>query len=187
MFSQGGVGPSLPFLDSRFVGKDEICVAVARDFARALSENQKAGMFLAYVSPLGRSLVDKGLYLPESWTSDPGHCAAAGVPEELPVEDGVGLGAAGASLGAGPPQGRVGWPETTPSGCRRPSGRPWRPWGCATCWTFRAAHRSGPWSWPGPVRNIRGSGAPANPSSGTGSVVPWSSAVMSCRMRPGGR
>ena len=82
MFSQGGVGPSLPFLDSRFVGKDEICVAVARDFARALSENQKAGMFLAYVSPLGRSLVDKGLYLPESWTSDPGRCAAAGVPEE---------------------------------------------------------------------------------------------------------
>ena len=39
-------------------------------------------MFLAYVSPLGRSLVDKGLYLPESWTSDPGRCAAAGVPEE---------------------------------------------------------------------------------------------------------
>ena len=40
------------------------------------------GMFLAYVSPLGRALVDKGLYLPESWTSDPGRCAAAGVPEE---------------------------------------------------------------------------------------------------------
>ena len=27
-------------------------------------------------------LDDKGLYLPESWTSDPGRCAAAGVPEE---------------------------------------------------------------------------------------------------------
>ena len=26
--------------------------------------------------------MDKGLYLPESWTSDPGRCAAAGVPEE---------------------------------------------------------------------------------------------------------
>ena len=35
---------------------------------------------------------------------------------------------------------------TTPSGCRRPSGRDWRPWGCATCWTFRAALRSGPWT-----------------------------------------
>ena len=39
-------------------------------------------MFLAYVSPLGRALVDKRLYLPESWTLDKGRCAAAGVPEE---------------------------------------------------------------------------------------------------------
>ena len=38
-------------------------------------------MFLAYVSPLGRALVHKRLYLPESWTSEPGRCAAAGVPE----------------------------------------------------------------------------------------------------------
>ena len=44
--------------------------------------NCQAGMFLAYVSPLGRALVDKGLYLPGSWTSDPGRCAAAGVPKE---------------------------------------------------------------------------------------------------------
>ena len=39
-------------------------------------------MFLAYFSPLGRALVDKGLYLPESWISDPGRCAAAEVHEE---------------------------------------------------------------------------------------------------------
>ena len=39
-------------------------------------------MFLAYVSPLGRSLVDKRLYLPESWTSDKDRCAEAGVLEE---------------------------------------------------------------------------------------------------------
>ena len=36
----------------------------------------------AYVSPLGRALVDKGLYLPESWTSDKDRCEAAGVPED---------------------------------------------------------------------------------------------------------
>ena len=88
-------------------------VGVARQYCGRLGKvaNCQAGMFLAYVSPLGRSLVDKGLYLPESWTSDPGRCAAAGVPEEaaeLPVEDGVGLGTVGAGLGAGPPQGRVG-------------------------------------------------------------------------------
>ena len=44
--------------------------------------NCQAGMFLAYVSPLARALVDKGLYLPESWTSDKDRCVAAGVPEE---------------------------------------------------------------------------------------------------------
>ena len=31
---------------------------------------------------MGRALVDKGLYLPESWTSDKDRCAAAGVPEQ---------------------------------------------------------------------------------------------------------
>ena len=29
-----------------------------------------------------RALVDKRLYLPESWTSDDARCQAAGVPEE---------------------------------------------------------------------------------------------------------
>ena len=38
-------------------------------------------MFLAHVGPRGRALVDKRLYLPESWTSDPARCATAGVPE----------------------------------------------------------------------------------------------------------
>ena len=59
-------------------------VGVARQYCGRLGKvaNCQAGMFLAYVSPLGRALVDKGLYLPESWTSDPGRCAAASVPEE---------------------------------------------------------------------------------------------------------
>ena len=55
---------------------------VARQYCGRLGKvaNCQAGMFLAYVSPLGRALVDKRLYLPESWTSDPERCAAAGVP-----------------------------------------------------------------------------------------------------------
>ena len=59
-------------------------VGVARQYCGRLGKvaNCQAGMFLAYVSPLGRSLVDKGLYLPESWTSDRDRCVAAGVPEE---------------------------------------------------------------------------------------------------------
>ena len=98
------------FDGSDFPKQGRKSVGVARQYCGRLGKvaNCQAGMFLAYVSPRGRSLVDKGLYLPESWTSDPGRCAAAGVPEELPLEDGVGLGTAGAGLGAGPPQGRVG-------------------------------------------------------------------------------
>ena len=42
---------------------------VARQYCGRLGKvaNCQAGMFLAYVSPLGRALVDKGLYLPDSW------------------------------------------------------------------------------------------------------------------------
>ena len=180
---------------------------VARQYCGRLGKvaNSQAGMFLACVSPLRQAqdgaLVDKRLYLPGSWISDPGRCAAAGVPEERrsyrskPV----------LSL----PKGRSwpwscwsepwvwiisgpdGLPETTPSGCRRPCGTDWRPWGCATCWTFREAPRCGPWSLLGPARkitrNIRGPDAPANPGCGMGSARPWSSAGMSCRMGLGVR
>ena len=59
-------------------------VGVAPQYCGRLDKvaNCQAGMFLAYVSPLGLALVDKGLYLPESWTSDQDRCEAAGVPEE---------------------------------------------------------------------------------------------------------
>ena len=57
---------------------------VARQYCGRLGKvaNCQAGMFLAYVSQLGRALVDKRLYLPESWTSDRERCAASGVPAE---------------------------------------------------------------------------------------------------------
>ena len=127
------------------------------------------------------------LYLPKSWTSDQDRCAAAGVPEDrrnyrsktelaLEMQRVLELGYLRAEWVAG----------DDAFGMSRPSGRDWRPWGCATCWTFRAALRSGPWTRLGPVRNIR-SAAPANPSCGLGSGGPWSSAVMNCRMRLGGR
>jgi len=58
-------------------------VGVARQYCGALGKvaNCQAGVFLAHVGPRGRALVDKRLYLPEGWTSDPARCAAAGVPE----------------------------------------------------------------------------------------------------------
>ena len=57
---------------------------VARQYCGRLGKvaNCQAGVFLAYVSSLGRALVDKRVYLPENWTSDQDRCAAAGVPED---------------------------------------------------------------------------------------------------------
>ena len=101
---------------------------VARQYCGRLGKvaNCQAGMFLAYVSPLGRALVDKRLYLPESWTSDKGRCTAAGVPEErqeLPVEDsGWRLELLERALERGHLRAKLGCSGTTPSGCRRPSG-----------------------------------------------------------------
>ena len=72
------------FDGSDFPKQGRKSAGVARQYCGRLGKvaNCQAGMFLACVSPLGRALVDKGLYLPESWTSDPERCAAAGVPEE---------------------------------------------------------------------------------------------------------
>ena len=72
------------FDGSDFPKQGRKSAGVARQYCGRLGKvaNSQAGMFLAYVSPLGRALVDKRLYLPGGWTSDPGRCAAAGVPEE---------------------------------------------------------------------------------------------------------
>ena len=69
---------------SDFPKQGKKSAGVARQYCGRLGKvaNCQAGMFLAYVSPLGRALVDKRLYLPGSWTSDPERCAAAGVPPE---------------------------------------------------------------------------------------------------------
>ena len=72
------------FDGSDFPKQGRKSAGVARQYCGRLGKvaSCQAGMFLAYVSPLGRALVDKRLYLPESWTSDPGRCAAARVPED---------------------------------------------------------------------------------------------------------
>ena len=46
--------------------------------------NCQVGVFLAYAVPAAgtRVLVDRELYIPQSWTGDPGRCAQAGIPED---------------------------------------------------------------------------------------------------------
>src|SRR3954466_6747312 len=40
------------------------------------------GVFAAYVSQHGHAFIDRALYLPQAWTTDPARLAAAHVPEE---------------------------------------------------------------------------------------------------------
>ncbi len=47
------------------------------------TENCQIGVFLAYASPRGHALIDRELYLPESWTTDRDRCRAADIPDEV--------------------------------------------------------------------------------------------------------
>src|ERR1700722_6828843 len=46
------------------------------------TENCQVGVFLAYASVHGHALIDRELYLPQSWTEDRVRCRAAGIPDE---------------------------------------------------------------------------------------------------------
>ena len=46
-------------------------------------ENSQVTTFLGYAGSKGRALIDRELYLPQSWTDDPARCAKAGVPAEV--------------------------------------------------------------------------------------------------------
>ncbi|WP_192756202.1 IS701 family transposase [Actinopolymorpha pittospori] len=46
-------------------------------------ENCQVAVFATLASPRGHAFIDVGLYLPQSWTTDPGRLAEAGVPEDV--------------------------------------------------------------------------------------------------------
>ena len=46
-------------------------------------ENCQLGVFLTYVSPAGRALIDRELYLPKTWTEDRDRCAEAGIGQQV--------------------------------------------------------------------------------------------------------
>jgi SRSO17 transposase len=46
-------------------------------------ENCQLGVFLTYVSPKGRALIDRELYLPVSWTKDRDRCGEAGIDDDV--------------------------------------------------------------------------------------------------------
>jgi len=46
-------------------------------------ENAQVGVFLAYASRHGHTLIDRRVYLPKSWTDDHQRCQQAGVPDDV--------------------------------------------------------------------------------------------------------
>jgi SRSO17 transposase len=46
------------------------------------TENAQVAVYLAYAAPAGSAFIDRALYLPRSWASDPARCRAAGVPQD---------------------------------------------------------------------------------------------------------
>jgi SRSO17 transposase len=81
----GDPGGVLIVDETGFVKKGTKSAGVQRQYSGTAGrvENCQLGVFLAYASPAGRALIDAELYLPRSWTEDPGRCAEAGVPAEL--------------------------------------------------------------------------------------------------------
>jgi SRSO17 transposase len=68
--------------ETGFVKKGSCSAGVQRQYTGTAGriENTQVGVFVAYVSPRGRALIDRALYLPRSWAGDPDRCRAAGVP-----------------------------------------------------------------------------------------------------------
>jgi SRSO17 transposase len=68
--------------ETGFLKKGRMSAGVARQYTGTAGrvENCQVGVFLAYATPDGgRALVDRELYLPESWTGDRDRCEVAGI------------------------------------------------------------------------------------------------------------
>src|SRR4029453_4932968 len=66
--------------ETGFVKKGRSSAGVQRQYSGTAGkvDNCQLGVFLAYASSAGRAVIDRGLALPASWTSDRPRCRAAG-------------------------------------------------------------------------------------------------------------
>jgi SRSO17 transposase len=71
--------------ETGFLKKGITSVGVQRQYSGTAGkvDNCQLGVFLAYASAKGRAMIDRELYLPQSWTDDPERCKAARVPEQV--------------------------------------------------------------------------------------------------------
>ncbi len=71
--------------DTGFLKKGTRSAGVQRQYSGTAgrTENCQIGVFLAYASVHGHALIDRELYLPQSWADDRDRCRAAGIPQEV--------------------------------------------------------------------------------------------------------
>ena len=71
--------------ETGFLKQGKASCGVGRQYTGSAGKitNCQIGVFAAYVSPRGHAFIDRLLYLPKAWVSDPVRLAAAHVPEEV--------------------------------------------------------------------------------------------------------
>ncbi len=71
--------------ETGFIKKGEKSAGVQRQYSGTAEriENSQIGVFLAYASAKGRTLLDRELYLPQVWADDRARRREAGVPESI--------------------------------------------------------------------------------------------------------
>lgn len=84
----GHTGAVLVADDTGFIKKGTRSAGVQRQYTgtSGKKDNCQIGTFLAYVAPTGHALIDRHLYLPESWATDRDRCHAAGVPDDVELQ-----------------------------------------------------------------------------------------------------
>jgi SRSO17 transposase len=71
--------------ETGFLKKGTMSAGVQRQYSGTAGriENCQLGVFLTYMSPAGRALIDRELYLPTTWTDDRNRCAGAGIGQDV--------------------------------------------------------------------------------------------------------
>jgi SRSO17 transposase len=81
----GDTDAVLVFDETGDLKKGTATVGVQRQYTGTAGriENAQVGVYLTYAAARGHTLIDRELYLPQSWTADPDRLVAAGVPDDI--------------------------------------------------------------------------------------------------------
>jgi SRSO17 transposase len=81
----GGLDAVLVLDETGFLKKGDHSAGVQRQYSGTACriENSQVGVFLCYAGERGFVLLDRELYLPQSWVEDEPRCRAAGIPKGI--------------------------------------------------------------------------------------------------------